>query len=290
MVSALFKKSSGSESKHIKRKVLLLGDGAVGKTSLIRKFVMDKFDDKYIATIGTKVTKKELEIHDDGEKIYLTLMIWDVLGQKGFRGIQSASFKGADGVIFVCDYTRKETFDSLIEYWLPILGDKRSKMKKIFVANKCDLISDAKFSLTELTDLASKHDTNAYSSSAKTGDHVEELFLSLGKTLIGIKKDETEEPEVEPVTFEEVPDDIDIVAATDQVVSDFCSAYGDMELAMPVIRQQFSKAGVDIRNPTKQGLLKVIDMLADVERDFRDERTVRENRTKRRLWVRKVNN
>ena len=126
----------------------------------------------------------------------------------------------------------------------------------------------------------------AYSSSAKTGENVEEVFLSLGKTLIGVEQVE-DEPE-EPINLEELPGEMDVVEVTDRVVSDFCTVYGDLELAMPVIRNQFKKAGVDVRNPTKQGLLKVIDMLADVERDFRDERIVRENRTKRRLLVKKV--
>jgi small GTP-binding protein len=287
MGPSFYVNSGQGDAKHVKRKVLLLGDGAVGKTSLIRKFVTDKFDDKYIATIGTKVTKKELKINDTGKSVYLTLMIWDVLGQKGFKGIQAASFKGADAVIFVCDFTRKETFESLEEYWLPILGEKRDRIKKVFVANKSDLQQNAKFSLSELVELASKYTSNAYSSSAKTGDNVEELFLTLGKTLLGVEQAEEEEDE-EAIDLENIPDDIDVVEATDRVVRDFCSAYGDMELAMPVIRNQFKKAEVDIRHPSKQGLLKVIDLLADVERDFRDERMVRENRTKRRLLVRKV--
>ncbi len=286
MSSFLFITSGKGDGRYIKRKVLLLGDGAVGKTSLIKKFVLDKFDDKYIATIGSKVTKKELEIENNGESIYLTLMVWDVLGQKGFKGIQVATFKGADGVIFVCDFTRKETFDSLEEYWLPILGERGTKMKKVFVANKSDLEQNAKFSLSELNELASKHSSDAYLSSAKTGENVEELFLALGKTLMGVES-VGDEPE-EPINLDELPDEIDVVEATDAVIKDFCTVYGDLELAMPVIRNQFKKAGVDIRNPTKQGLLKVIDMLADVERDFRDERIVRENRTKRRLLVRKV--
>src|SRR5439155_825420 len=79
----------------IKRKILLLGDGAVGKTSLIRRFVVDKFSDDYITTIGTKVTKKDLRIESPARSTDLTFMIWDVLGQKGYRGIQDSSFQGA---------------------------------------------------------------------------------------------------------------------------------------------------------------------------------------------------
>ena len=64
--------------KRISKKVCLLGDGAVGKTSLIRRYVLDSFDDKYITTIGTKVSKKVINYpkSDDGEGIELSLMIW----------------------------------------------------------------------------------------------------------------------------------------------------------------------------------------------------------------------
>lgn len=286
MVIHLLKKSSKTGYKHVKRKVLLLGDGAVGKTSLIRKFVTDKFDDKYIATIGTKVTKKQLELKTKDETIYLTLMIWDVLGQKGFRSVQSTSFRGADGVIFVCDFTREETLRSLEEYWLPSIGDNISKLGLVFVANKSDLTDGAQFSLDELQTLASKFGSLAYSSSAKTGENVEKLFLSLGEMLTDIKVT----PDIQDfTTLENIPEEMNIVAATDFVINDFCNNYGDIEIAMPIIRQQFVRAEVDIREPTKEGLLKVIDLLAEVEQDLKDEKAVQENRTKRRLLVEKVN-
>lgn len=286
MVIHLLKKSSKTAFKHVKRKVLLLGDGAVGKTSLIRKFVTDKFDDKYIATIGTKVTKKQLELKTKEETIYLTLMIWDVLGQKGYRSVQSSSFRGADGVIFVCDFTREETLRSLEEYWLPSVGDNISKLGLVFVANKSDLTDGAQFSLDELQKLASKYSTLAYSSSAKTGENVEKLFLSLGEMLTDINT--TPDSQEFPI-IENIPEEMNIVAATDFVINDFCNNYGDTEIAMPIIRQQFVRAGVDIQEPTKEGLLKVIDLLAEVEQDLKDENAVKENRTKRRLFVEKVN-
>ena len=91
---------------HIKRKILLLGDGAVGKTSFIRRFVVDKFSDDYITTIGTKVTKKDLRIESPSKAVELTFMIWDVLGQKGYKNIQESAFQGSKGALLVYDVTR----------------------------------------------------------------------------------------------------------------------------------------------------------------------------------------
>jgi small GTP-binding protein len=285
MIIKLLKKSSKIETKHYKRKVLLIGDGAVGKTSLIRKFVLDKFDDKYIATIGTKVTKKELELKDSGRNIILTMMIWDVLGQKGYRSIQSASFKGADGVILVCDFTRLDTLKSLEEYWLPNIGDNVSKLSFIFTANKSDLKGDAQFSIEDLQIIASRYGSKAFTSSAKTGENVEELFISLGKSLIAGPK---ESPAIEPMVTEDIPDQMNVVEATDMIINDFCQSYGDMEIAMPVIRQQFTKAGMDIRNPTLEGLRQVIELLAQVERDFKGESATRQNYSRRKLILSRV--
>jgi small GTP-binding protein len=285
MVFQVLKRSMKIEAKHYKRKVLLIGDGAVGKTSLIRKFVTDKFDDKYIATIGTKVTKKELELKGPGQNIFLTMMIWDVLGQKGYTSIQAASFKGADGVILVSDLTRSETLKSLEEYWIPNIGDNLTKLHYVFAANKSDLKDQAQFTIDDVKMVASRYDSEAYSCSAKSGDNVEDMFTSLGKMLI---KGPKTQRIVDVPEHVDLPESMSVVEATDMIINDFCSGYGDMEIAMPVIRQQFTRAGMDIRNPTVEGLRKVIELLVQVERDFKGESDTRKNYSRRKMILSRV--
>ncbi|TLZ67325.1 MAG: hypothetical protein E6K16_00905 [Methanobacteriota archaeon] len=84
----------------MKVKILLLGDGGVGKTSLIRRFVVDQFSDDYITTIGTKVTKKDVVVGRPPNEVEVIMQIWDVLGQKGYGGVQETAVKGAQGVLF----------------------------------------------------------------------------------------------------------------------------------------------------------------------------------------------
>ncbi len=153
------------------------------------------------------------------------------------------------------------------------------------MANKSDLTNAARFSLAELQKVASKYGSEGFSSSAKTGENVEKIFLSLGGMLTGVK---TEKKVKELEVAEELPSEMTIVAVVDFVINDFCNNYGDMEIAMPIVRQQFAKAGVNIQEPTKEGLSKVIDLLAEVEEDFRDKQTVNENRTKRQLLLERV--
>ncbi len=108
-----------ANEEQVQKKIILLGDGEVGKTSLIRRFVIDRYDDKYILTIGSKITAKSLQIGVD-KKIYdLNIQIWDILGQKGFTKLHHSSFKGTDGVLMVADITRKDTLISLARYWIP---------------------------------------------------------------------------------------------------------------------------------------------------------------------------
>src|SRR6266536_64204 len=107
------------EVKRMKVKVCLVGEAAVGKTSLIRRFVLDNFDDKYIQTLGTKVSKKELTsaVPDSSGELKIDMTIWDIMGQKGFRELlKEAYFYGARGILAVCDVTRRKTLDDLDDW------------------------------------------------------------------------------------------------------------------------------------------------------------------------------
>ncbi|TLZ44708.1 MAG: GTP-binding protein [Methanobacteriota archaeon] len=168
----------------IKRKILLLGDGAVGKTSLIRRFVVDKFADEYITTIGTKVTKKDLRLESPGRATDLTFMIWDVLGQKGYKGIQESAFQGAKGALLVYDVTRSETVTSLEKYWLPHLTKIAGPIQSVLVGNKVDLASSRREVAEVLEYFSETFETQGFLSSAKTGENVEATFLALAKSML----------------------------------------------------------------------------------------------------------
>lgn len=272
------------ELRRIKRKVLLLGDGAVGKTSLIRKYVLDKFDDKYITTIGTKVTKKVVEFKRHRATIELTLMIWDVLGQRGYITIQTSSYRGAEGAVMVCDLTRKETLQSIENYWLPNLRQVGGDIPMVIVGNKCDLADQIQIAEGELKAYARKYDAPCFRSSAKTGENVEALFRTLGDLVL----EEIATPAAAPDLETKAVQPVTLIDAADAVIADFCRAYGDHETAMAIVRQQFTRANVDINAPEKKGLLKVIEYLAEAERSFRSEEENRRNMFRRKSIVNRV--
>lgn len=169
-----------NEDDLIKVKVCFVGDAGVGKTSLIKRYVLDVFDDRYIATIGTKVTKKIVEVQDQGNSVKVMMLIWDIMGQKGFRELlREAYFFGAHGAIAVCDLTNKETLEEL-RYWIKALTDVAGDVPIVFAGNKADLESDRLVRESDLQDLAAKYKAQAFLTSAKTGQNVENLFKALG--------------------------------------------------------------------------------------------------------------
>jgi len=266
----------------IKRKILLLGDGAVGKTSLIRRFVVDKFSDDYITTIGTKVTKKDLRIESPGKVTELTFMIWDVLGQKGYKGIQESSFQGAKGALLMYDVTRSETAESLQEYWIPHLVDVTRSIPIVLVGNKVDLASTRREAQEALDELKEVLGVDGFLSSAKTGQNVEAGFLALAKSMISQANSRLSKTEaVEEATHE-------LITVTDQIIMDFCEEMGGQEAAMPIVRQQFTRAGVDVKAPTREGLRLAVDYLAETETSFRDAADVEASKLKWLGWIKEV--
>lgn len=267
----------------VKRKIVLLGDSAVGKTSLIRRFVTDKFDDKYITTIGTKVTKKELAIERDNATIDLTLMIWDVLGQQGYTSIQARSYKGADGVLYVSDLTREDSLTNIETYWLAELNKIAENVPGVLVGNKVDLQDEIAISEDDIEKFGRKLDCPHFLSSAKTGENVEKVFKSLGEIVVK-SLGPLEMPAAEVVEKEITS----LTDAADKIMVEFVDSYGDQEMAMAVVRTQFKKAGLDISNPTKDALLRAVDLLAEAERDFRPEKDVSKNLMKRKAMIEKI--
>ncbi len=247
------------KSKRYIKKVALIGDSSVGKTSLIRRFVIDVFDDKYIATIGAKVSKRDIEYTLPDKTIYLTLMMWDILGQHDYKKMRIQGLTGAHGVILVTDLTRPETIKMAEEFWMPEIKEVLGGPVLIFVGNKVDVAGAECASAEALKKLAAKTNMPVIFSSAKTGENVETLFKKIGEGMLA--KDFAGDRKGE-LTAES------LAQAIDDVVSDFCEQYGETKEAMEIIEREFTRAKVDVNQPAKDNLLMAIEYLSDVERDI----------------------
>jgi small GTP-binding protein len=267
----------------MKKNIVLLGDASVGKTSLIRRFVIDQFSDDYITTIGTKVTKKELTLGEKAKRTNMTLMIWDIIGQKGYKFTQAMSFQGMHGALLVADVTRKDTLNSLVEYWIPLIVKMTGPIPMIFLGNKSDLEDEMTFGIKEMEKVAASckdfgsHGT-CYLTSAKTGDHVEQCFMNIASFT---KTSRPRQSLTESLGLLDTREMSTIKDVLDHIIADFSDQYGGLEHATPVIKHQMELAGLDISSPNEVSVLQFVDRLAKIEGSFKSKKEVDENRMTR---------
>ena len=148
----------------------MLGAYAVGKTSLVRRFVEDRFSERYVTTIGVKITKRELVL--DGT--HITLMLWDLHGDDAFQTVQMSYLRGSSGLLFVADGTRPETLDQVSELKARAT-EALGAVPSLLLRNKSDLALATGADLPEFGE--------ARPTSAKTGDGVEAAFAELARRM-----------------------------------------------------------------------------------------------------------
>jgi len=171
--------AAGADYDHLV-KLLLLGDSAVGKSSLLMRFCESRFDNNFVLTIGVDFKWKCVERNDRK----LKLQVWDTAGQERFRTITPAYYRAAMGVVICYDITDQATFDH-VEYWVQQLdqhGDEA--VQRILVGNKCDLADLRKVSTEDGERLASKFNMCFFETSAKTGQSVDDAFLNIADQVV----------------------------------------------------------------------------------------------------------
>ncbi len=174
-----------AEWKHVKSKICLVGDFAVGKTSLVRRFTQDVFSDLYLVTLGTKVSKKSLRLETADRVVDVDIIVWDIMGQPRFRDVlKDAYFSEAKGVLAVCDVTRMETLEDLPR-WVRAVEGVSGPVPVVIAVNKADRTAEAQFGEHEARAVADRLEASLYLTSAKSGANVEEAFRELGNRIVG---------------------------------------------------------------------------------------------------------
>jgi len=159
-------------------KLVLLGGMAVGKTSLVLRFINNTFNEKYVSTIGADFLIKDLELLGAPVR----LMIWDLGGQVQWEGIRSRYMAGADGCILVFDVSRKNDFEGYLTQWLGEIHDFIGDPPIIIVGNKIDLPHQV--DLKKVTKFIQNLNHSYIETSAKTGARVEAMFQKITAEII----------------------------------------------------------------------------------------------------------
>ncbi len=162
----------------IQKKVCMLGSFAVGKTSLVARFVRSIYSEKYHTTVGVKIDKKQVSI---GEKL-VNIILWDLYGEDEFQKVHLSYLRGAAGFLLVIDGTRRETLDKALMLQQRT-QDHLGKIPFVAILNKSDLKDQWEIEDQTINELKEKGWTVCYSS-AKTGLGVEEAFHALAEQLL----------------------------------------------------------------------------------------------------------
>ncbi len=171
----------------ISRKICLVGDFGVGKTSLVRRFVDRQFSDKYLSTVGVKISRKLVKTSQQELSISqeINLLIWDIEGSNKYKAISPSYFQGAKGGIIVADLTREETLEHVKEH-LESFSKVNPQSYTILALNKSDLIETEYLQKIQQLYQFENHPMvlKTYLTSAKTGINVDEIFQLLANNII----------------------------------------------------------------------------------------------------------
>ncbi|XP_045160311.1 ras-related protein Rab-23-like [Mercenaria mercenaria] len=178
------------EEIEIAIKVVVVGNGAVGKSSMIQRYCKGIFTKDYKKTIGVDFLERQIEVN--GEDI--RLMLWDTAGQEEFDAITKAYYRGAQACVLAFSTVDRDSFEA-IESWKRKVEDEVGEISMVIVQNKIDLIDDAVVQPDEAEALAKKLRLRFYRTSVKDNLNVEEVFRYLAeKYLQQLNCEEEEEP------------------------------------------------------------------------------------------------
>ena len=165
-------------------KLVFLGEGAVGKTSLVGRYVYDSFEGDYLATIGTDIHVKMVTV----DETIVKLVIWDIAGQDNFAQLRRAYYMNASGAFFVFDTTRPDTIERVDE-WLNALFTVTGKIPLVLLENKVDLESAIEDAVK--ADVKEKHSVPIIPTSAKEDTNVEEAFREMTRDILEKSRDKS---------------------------------------------------------------------------------------------------
>ena len=176
---------NSEQEAQIVLKLLLLGDSSVGKTSILLKYISNKFDESSISTVGVDYMDKII----DYNKFKIKLQIWDTSGEEKFRTITKNFYRNADGLLVVFDLTKKESYDH-IRSWINEAKENNDKLKTILIGNKLDLKNERIVAIDVAKQFAEKNNLKYIETSAKDGTNINESFQAIIDLLFDGKSSE----------------------------------------------------------------------------------------------------
>lgn len=169
------------ETENDSCKVVLIGETAVGKTSIISQFIEKSFESNILSTTGAIYSSTKVKAGDKEAK----LEIWDTAGQEKYRALTKMFYKDATAAVIVYDITKLNTFNEIKNYWVNELKQNApANIITVIVANKSDLYENEEVDEKEAREYAKSMNALFKKTSAKNAEGIENLFLKIGSIYI----------------------------------------------------------------------------------------------------------
>jgi small GTP-binding protein len=173
---------------NIHKKICIIGEFGVGKTSLVARYVQSIFSDKYQTTVGVKIDKKEVLVGDQR----VTLVLWDLAGESAAGGMKMMLIKGASGFLLVADGTRPDTLRTTVRLQQEVTGTL-GQIPFILAINKADLTEDWAIGPADIEEYRA-FGWDVRLASAKNGQGVDQIFTDLATRLIQPDGETSDQP------------------------------------------------------------------------------------------------
>ncbi len=160
-------------------KICLLGDGSVGKTSLVYRYIENRFSRDFKSTLGVNLLKKRVNLEAEFDGKVASLQIWDLGGQSAYRKLRKLYLEGSQGALIVFDVTAQSSFDSLDEWIKSLIEIRGDSVPMIIIGNKIDLEGQRVISQAQAVEFSKKFNSKYIETSAATGEKVEDAFKDL---------------------------------------------------------------------------------------------------------------
>jgi len=163
-------------------KIVLLGDGGVGKTSLVYRFIENRFSRDFKSTLGVNLLKKRVKIDDKD----VSCQIWDLGGQEAYRKLRKLYLEGAQGALIVFDVLSQKSFDNLEDWVQSFIQIRGKEMPMLLIANKIDMQEQRVITKLQSEAYAKKYNMKLIETSAATGINVESAFEELIRRVVAM--------------------------------------------------------------------------------------------------------
>ncbi len=250
------------------RKIALVGDVRVGKTSIFSRFLRNAFSDSYSETIGVNIGKKPMNTGND--QVEMTLMVWDVFGSHLHGEVRRLALENVDAVIIISDVTNENSWKSAVDFWLPSIAETVDTSFIYFSLNKVDLISGDRYeeAVSSFISLAARYGANItkdkiFLTSSKEAYGVNEIFESVSVALTNLPETDIPRRSKPDSHKTQGKEEKTLEAVFDRIVMDVLNLFDEKSQAQEILQECYKESSLDSEDIIPEELDEFMRIVSD---------------------------